>query len=175
MVPPHWDHSIRIKLLSELLKPKTKDLYIKLFKQLMLENLKGVMMLNYKFRIYPSKNQMQILAKSLIIRKGGYNFLLEPLKKARKKEKEINPQALVAKIKEKKPKFKEVYSKALQMVNYQLKSNPNALKKLITKEVVLKKFFYSLRSLQKEGYVGKSFLWTGSLSIWLFVNSSFSR
>jgi len=89
-------------------------------------------MLSYKFRIYPNKNQKQILEKNLILCKDMYNLLLEQLNKARKegREKEINLQTLVAKIKEEKPKFKEVYSKALQMVSYQLKSNLNALKKL---------------------------------------------
>jgi putative transposase len=89
-------------------------------------------MLSYKFRIYPNKNQKQILEKNLILCKDMYNLLLEQLNKARKegREKEIDLQALVAKIKEEKPKFKEVYSKALQMVSYQLNSNLNALKAL---------------------------------------------
>jgi putative transposase len=89
-------------------------------------------MLSYKFRIYPNKNQKQILEKNLILCKDMYNLLLEQLNKANKegREKEIDLQALVAKIKEEKPKFKEVYSKALQMVSYQLKSNLNALKEL---------------------------------------------
>jgi len=89
-------------------------------------------MLSYKFRIYPNKNQKQILEKNLILCKDMYNLLLEQLNKAKKegREKEIDLQALVAKIKEEKPIFKEVYSKALQMVSYQLKSNLNALKEL---------------------------------------------
>jgi len=87
-------------------------------------------MLSYKFRIYPNKNQKQILEKNLILCKDMYNFLLEQLNEANKEEKEIDLQALVAKIKEEKPKFKEVYSKALQMVSYQLNSNLNALNAL---------------------------------------------
>jgi putative transposase len=89
-------------------------------------------MLSYKFRIYPNKNQKQILEKNLILCKDMYNLRLEQLNKAKKegREKEIDLQALVAKIKEEKPIFKEVYSKALQMVSYQLKSNLNALKEL---------------------------------------------
>jgi len=62
-------------------------------------------------------------------------------------------QALVAKIKGEKPIFKKVYSKVLQMVSYQLKSNLNALKEVVGWRM----FLYSMRSLQKRLSQGKSF------------------
>jgi putative transposase len=58
---------------------------------------------------------------------------LEELNKAReegRKIKQTDTQALIVKLKEEKPELKKVYSKVLQMVNYQLWSNIKALSKL---------------------------------------------
>ncbi|MCS4540713.1 MAG: transposase, partial [Euryarchaeota archaeon] len=90
-------------------------------------------MLSYKFRIYPSKTIKQKLVEQLELCRWLYNRLLEELEKAKKEERELKPietQALIVKLKEEKPGLKTVYSKVLQMVNYQLWSNVRALSEL---------------------------------------------
>jgi len=90
-------------------------------------------MLSYKFRLYPSKTIQAKLQEQLELCRWLYNRLLEELNKAReegRKIKQTDTQALIVKLKEEKPELKKVYSKVLQMVNYQLWSNIKALSKL---------------------------------------------
>jgi putative transposase len=87
-------------------------------------------MLSYRLRIYPSKTAQEKLVKQLELCRWLYNRLLEELNRAKTEGRKITPletQALIVKFKEEKPELKEVYSKVLQMVNYQLWSNIRAL------------------------------------------------
>jgi len=86
-------------------------------------------MLAYRFRIYPSKAQQEIMLQHMELCRWLYNQLL--------KAKRENPnlgrydmQRLIVKLKKENPKLNNVYSKVLQMVNHQLCSNLNALKEL---------------------------------------------
>ena len=102
---------------------------------------------SYKFRLYPNKEQERRLEEQLEISRWLYNRLLEEIDKARKEGKFSTPslkkrgkqrkiitqkdtQALIVKLKEENPDLKKVYSKVLQMVNYQLWSNIRALSRL---------------------------------------------
>jgi len=91
-------------------------------------------MLSYKFRIYPSKTLQQILNEQIELCKWLYNRLLSELNKAKDECRKLKPkdtQALIVKLKrEENPELNKVYAKVLQMVNYQLWSNINALAKL---------------------------------------------
>jgi len=90
-------------------------------------------MLSYKFRIYPSKTAQAKLNEQLELCRWLYNKLLEEVNKARKEGRKItrkDTQALIVKLKQEKPELKSVYSKVLQMVNYQLWSNIKALNEL---------------------------------------------
>jgi len=87
-------------------------------------------MLCYRFRIYPSKATQQKLRKQLELCRWLYNCLLEELDRAKVEERKIaqlETQALIVKLKGEKQELKTVYSKVLQMVNYQLWSNIRAL------------------------------------------------
>jgi putative transposase len=91
------------------------------------------MLLSYRFRIYPSKTIQAKLNEQLEICRWLYNRLLEEVNKARKEGRKINrqdTQALIVKLKEEKPELNKVYSKVLQMVNYQLWSNIKTLAEL---------------------------------------------
>ena len=91
------------------------------------------MLVSYKFRIYPSKTVKAKLNEQLELCRWLYNKLLEEVNKARKESRKINwedTQALIVKLKQEKPELKNVYSKVLQMVNYQLWSNIKALNEL---------------------------------------------
>jgi putative transposase len=91
------------------------------------------MLISYKFRIYPSKTVEAKLNEQLEICRWLYNKLLEEVNKARKEGRKImwkDTQALIVKLKQEKPELKNVYSKVLQMVNYQLWSNIKALNEL---------------------------------------------
>jgi putative transposase len=91
------------------------------------------MLISYKFRIYPPKTVEAKLIEQFEICRWLYNRLLEEVNKARKEGRKItrnDTQALIAKLKEEKPKLSKVYSKVLQMVNYQLWSNIKALNEL---------------------------------------------
>ncbi len=91
------------------------------------------MLISYKFRIYPSKTAEAKLNEQLELCRWLYNKLLEEVNKARKEGRKINrkdTQALIVKLKQEKPELKNVYSKVLQMVNYQLWSNIKALNEL---------------------------------------------
>ncbi len=90
-------------------------------------------MLSYKFRIYPSKTIEAKLNEQLELCRWLYNKLLEEVNKARREDRKItwkDTQALIVKLKQEKPELKNVYSKVLQMVNYQLWSNIRALNEL---------------------------------------------
>ena len=94
---------------SDIKKQKTEELHD--------------MMLSYKFRLYPNKS-VEKTGRKLGIASWLYNRLLEEISKARKEGRKItqkDTQALIVRLKkEEKPELKKVYSKALQMVNYQL-------------------------------------------------------
>lgn len=88
------------------------------------------MLISYKFRIYPSKTVEAKLNEQLELSRWLYNRLLEEINRARKEGRKItrkDTQALIVKLKQEKPELKKVYSKVLQMVNYQLWSNIKAL------------------------------------------------
>jgi putative transposase len=91
------------------------------------------MLISYKFRIYPSKTVEAKLNEQLELCRWLYNCLLSEVNKARKEGRKImwkDTQALIVKLKQEKPELKNVYSKVLQMVNYQLWSNIKALNEL---------------------------------------------
>ncbi|RLF77973.1 transposase, partial [Thermococci archaeon] len=76
-------------------------------------------MRSYRFRIYPSKIQQEIMLQHMELCRWVYNQLL--------KAKRENPtlgrydtQRLIVKLKKENPKLNKVYSKVLQMVNHQL-------------------------------------------------------
>ncbi|MEK6973424.1 MAG: transposase, partial [archaeon] len=87
------------------------------------------MLLTYKFRIYPSKEQEQKLFFVLDKCRLTYNKLLEILNKQEKiNQNEI--QAAIPKLKEQYPELNEIYSKTLQYECYRLFSNLRALSRL---------------------------------------------
>lgn len=91
------------------------------------------MLINYKFRIYPSKTVEAKLNEQLELCRWLYNRLLDEVNRARRESRKISrkdTQALIVQLKEEKPELKNVYSKVLQMVNHQLWSNIKALKEL---------------------------------------------
>jgi len=90
-------------------------------------------MLSYRFRIYPSKTVQQKLCEQLDQCRWLYNHLLEELNHAKAEGRKIgfkNTQALIPKLKQEKLELGGVYSKVLQMVNYQLWSNIRVLAEL---------------------------------------------
>ena len=87
-------------------------------------------MLSQKFRLYPSKATEKRLEENLELCRRLYNRLLEELNKAKAEGQRLtrkDTQALIVKLKREKPELNVVYSKVLQMVNYQLWSNIRAL------------------------------------------------
>ncbi|MDF2957811.1 MAG: Transposase [Candidatus Alkanophagales archaeon MCA70_species_1] len=91
------------------------------------------MLISYKFRIYPSKTTEARLNEQLELCRWLYNKLLEEVNKARKEGRKItrkDTQALIVELKQEKPELRNVYSKVLQMVNYQLWANIKALSQL---------------------------------------------
>jgi len=96
-------------------------------------NHRGITVLSYKFRIYPSKSVEAELREQLELCRWLYNRLLEELNKAKEECIKLKPkdtQALIVKLKNENSGLNKVYSKVLQMVNYQLWSNIKALSKL---------------------------------------------
>ena len=90
-------------------------------------------MLSYKFRIYPSKTVEARLMEQLELCRWLYNRLLFELNKAKEEGRKLKPkdtQALIVELKREKLELNKVYSKVLQMVNYQLWSNIKALREL---------------------------------------------
>ena len=91
------------------------------------------MPISYRFRIYPSKTIEARLNEQLELCRWLYNKLLEEVNKAGKESRKItrkDTQALIVKLKQEKPELRNVYSKVLQMVNYQLWANIKALSQL---------------------------------------------
>ncbi len=86
------------------------------------------MILSYKYKLYPNKKQEQILLLQLELCRWVYNKLLEQYYSNGMTFK--NRQKYIKQLKKENPQLKQVYSKVLQMVNYQLQSNLNALKSL---------------------------------------------
>ncbi|MBM5805530.1 MAG: hypothetical protein FJZ49_05680 [Candidatus Verstraetearchaeota archaeon] len=88
-------------------------------------------MLSYKFRIYPSKTVQAKLLEHLELCRWLYNRLLSELSLTREKGIKLrrgDTQALIVDLKKhEKPELNGVYSKVLQMINYQLWSNIHAL------------------------------------------------
>jgi putative transposase len=86
--------------------------------------------LSQKFRLYPSKTVERRLEENLELCRWLYNRLLEELNKVKAEERWFtrkDTQALIVRLKREKPELNVVYSKVLQMVNYQLWSNIHAL------------------------------------------------
>lgn len=89
--------------------------------------------LNYKFRIYPSAIIQEKLNIHLELWRELYNRLLEELHKAKLDNRKISQkdtQAVITQLKKEKLELNVVYSRVLQMVNYQLWSNTKALSQL---------------------------------------------
>jgi len=90
-------------------------------------------MLSFKFRMYPSKTIHAKLNEHLELCRWLYNRLLGELNTAKvegRKITQLETQAMIVRLKEEKLDLKDVYSKVLQMVNYQLWSNVRALAQL---------------------------------------------
>ena len=88
---------------------------------------------SYKFRLYPNKEVERKLEEQLEMCRWLYNRLLEEINNARKEGRKItqkDTQTLIVKLKKENPELRNVYSKVLQMVNYQLWSNMRALSRL---------------------------------------------
>jgi len=88
------------------------------------------MQIAYKFRLYPTEDQEKRLLETLEICRQTYNYFLSKIKESEKIPSKLELQAELPKLKKEKPELKEVYSKVLQMVLYQLYSNLKALSKL---------------------------------------------
>jgi len=86
--------------------------------------------LSYRFRLYPSRKTEEMLFQQLGLCRWLYNRLLEDLNNAKadgRKLTQKDTQSLIVKLKREKPELEQVYSKVLQLVNYQLWSNIRAL------------------------------------------------
>jgi len=87
-------------------------------------------LLSCKFRLYLSKQTEKALLQHLDLCRWLYNRLLEELNRAKaegREQSQKDTQALIVKLKTEKPELEQVYSKVLQMINYQLWSNIRAL------------------------------------------------
>jgi len=87
-------------------------------------------MITYKFRLYQTEEQEKRMLETLEICRQVYNYFLSKIKESNKIPSRLELQAELPKLKKEKPELKEVYSKVLQMVLYQLYSNLKALSKL---------------------------------------------
>ncbi|MHA1415322.1 MAG: RNA-guided endonuclease InsQ/TnpB family protein [Candidatus Heimdallarchaeaceae archaeon] len=89
------------------------------------------MLLTYKVQLYPNKKQQETLTRQLELCRKLYNRLLEEIKRAKKhKEKvtKVSTLSLIVWLKNHSTlELKEVYSKVLQMVNYNLWNNIKSL------------------------------------------------
>jgi len=88
------------------------------------------MIITYKFRLYPTEDQEKRMLETLEICRQVYNYFLSKIKESNKIPSRLELQAELPKLKKEKPELKEVYSKVLQMVLYQLYSNLKSLAKL---------------------------------------------
>jgi putative transposase len=89
--------------------------------------------LSQKSRLYPSRLTEQKLCEHLELCRWLYNRLLEELNTAKSQELKLSQkkmQHFIVELKKRKPELDRVYSKVLQMVNYQLWSNIRALSKM---------------------------------------------
>ena len=88
---------------------------------------------SYRFRLYPSRQVEEALFQQLDLCRWLYNRLLEELNRAKAEGQKLtqkDTQALIVKLKAEKSELRLVYSKVLQMVNYQLWSNIRGLSAL---------------------------------------------
>jgi putative transposase len=88
------------------------------------------LIISYKYPIFPDKATSQKLAKALDACRWLHNKLLEKMNDAREngiKLKTYDTQNMIPSLKLENPKLKLVYSKVLQMVNYNLWSNIKGL------------------------------------------------
>ncbi|MEM2896784.1 MAG: helix-turn-helix domain-containing protein, partial [Candidatus Bathyarchaeia archaeon] len=76
--------------------------------------------LTYKFRLYPRKEQEEKLLETLELCRQTYNYFLTQWNGKEKIPNRLELQAQLPKLKIEKPELSKVYSKALQMVLYQL-------------------------------------------------------
>lgn len=79
----------------------------------------------YKFRLYPTRKQQEVMFKQLNLCRFAYNQLLEELGRNKSKK---HIQHYILDLKAKYPELKQVYSKTLQYECYRLFSNITALK-----------------------------------------------
>jgi len=84
----------------------------------------------YKFKLYPSEKDEEKLLKTLELTRWVYNHFLAKIRDNHKVPNRITLQATLPRLKDDKPELKEVYSKVLQYVLYQLYSNLKALSQL---------------------------------------------
>jgi putative transposase len=83
-------------------------------------------LLSVRFRLYPSRQVEEALFHQLNLCRWLYNRLLEELGRAKTEGRQLSQkdtQAFIVKLKKENPELRLVYSKVLQMVNYQLWSN----------------------------------------------------
>lgn len=88
-----------------------------------------IMLLSYKFRLYPSKKEEYKLSCIINMCRFVYNKFLENLNNQSKPDK-AKLQSLLPSLKEEFPELKEVYAKVLQFEVHRLFSNLNSLSKL---------------------------------------------
>jgi putative transposase len=86
------------------------------------------MQLTYKLRLYLTAEQEQKLLRTLDKCRLVYNQMFEELN-GQEKPNKLELQSMLPKLKEKYPELKDLYSKVLQMVVYQLFSNLKAFGK----------------------------------------------
>ena len=86
--------------------------------------------LTYKFRLYPKKEQEKKLLEALELCRQTYNYFLAQWSGKDKIPSRSELQAQLPKLKREKLELCRVYSKALQMVLYQLYSNLRGLSQL---------------------------------------------
>jgi len=85
-----------------------------------------VLVYTYKFRLYPTPQQILLLEGNLETCRRLYNQILSSISKGNKLSK-VDTQNFIPEWKKTNPYLKKVYSKVLQMVNYTLWSNVRGL------------------------------------------------
>jgi len=96
----------------------------------MMWSSKQLLIISYKYPIFPNKATQQKLAEALDACRWLHNSLLEKMNDAREKGiklKTYDTQNMIPSLKLENPKLNLVYSKALQMVNYTLWSSIKGL------------------------------------------------
>jgi len=88
------------------------------------------MQITHKFRLYPSKEQEGKLLETLELCRQTYNYFLSQWDGKNKIPSRFELQAQLPSLKRDKPELKNINSKVLQMVLYQLYSNLKALSQL---------------------------------------------